>query len=504
MAGFLARIASLFGRTSRAAPSLPGMSDFVAPAGMPGRGPARKGTRELLQAHRTQPWLRAVTSRIAEGVASAGWTVYARAAEPVTAPVRYVRRSLPGGHVRDVAVAPTWRWGHDRIVVDRKLNAPDPRARAQHRAALASAGLLREIPDHPLLELLCEPSPDLTGRAALKVTQKWIDIKGDAFWLLVPGAGGVPAGYIPVPPHWVTGTPTPAQPYFTISYAGFIAKVDPSAVVWFRDLDPENPMARGTGIAEALADELETDESAAKYLNAWFYNSAVPSFIVSFEGASSTELEKAKAKWENEHRGYWNGHRAHFSSGKMNAVRLDSSFRDQQIIDLRKLSRDTVAQVFAVPPEMIGIIENSNRSTIDAARYIYVLGVEFPRVEFLRGEIQRQVLWRYPGSEGACLEAEIAVPEDEERRLNVFRAMPGAFALNEWRAEAGYDPLPQFEGVFPPLALPGQPDPALEPPDVADDEETDDTEEESQSGETELEPEEPMRGDPPWARGEFK
>jgi hypothetical protein len=109
--------------------------------------------------------------------------------------------------------------------------------------------------------------------------------------------------------------------------------------------------------------------------------------------------------------------------------------------------------VWSVPPEILGIIENSNRSTISAARYIYVLGVEWPRAEFLRGEIQGQFISRWDPA--LVLEAEVAVPDDEDRRLAVMVAQPTCFSRNEWRAEAGHAPLPEFDGQFPD-ALPGQ------------------------------------------------
>ena len=273
-------------------------------------------------------------------------------------------------------------------------------------------------------------------------------------------------------------------------------------MLWFRHPDPEQPYSRGVGTAESLGDELETDEYAAKYLKAWFFNNALPNFLVSFEGIQTAELKRAKEEWLADHRGVANAHRVHFSNGKMNAVRLDSSFRDQQIPELRRLQRDTVVQVFGVPPECVGIIENSNRSTIDAASYLYVTGVEFPRVEFLRLQLQTK-LQRFYATPFA-LECEVAVPQDHDRRLNVMRAMPGAFALNEWRSEAGYDPLPQFDGVFPPLALPGQDGPQANDAAPAEPPVDDDAAQDDDAGETDLEPEDDARAlppaDPPWAR----
>lgn len=426
----------------------------IAGASFGAHGPPRRGTRELMIAYREQPWLRAVTSRIARGVASAGWTIYTRAETPSTGRGASVVRSVPGGRAKDIVGAPAFDWRTDRAVPDSRLNSPDFEQRARRRVELSSAGLLREVPDHPLLKMLCYPNVDLTGRQSIQMTQTWLDLKGEGFWLLQRDELGVPCSYSPVPPHWVIQVPSQSKPFYRVSHGTMQFDVPVNQMVWFRDPDPENPYGRGTGVAESLGDELETDEFAAKYLKNWFFNSAMPSLLVSFEGAREDQLKLVKEKWEQEHRGFNNAHRAHFASGKMNAVRLDASFRDQQIADLRKLSRDTIAQVFAMPPEILGIIENSNRSTIGAARYIYSLGVEFPRCEALRAELQHQLVPMF--DDRAVLECEVAIPDDEERRLNVLRAMPGAFSLNEWRSEAAYEPLPQFEGVFPPLAMPGQ------------------------------------------------
>jgi HK97 family phage portal protein len=341
-----------------------------------------------------------------------------------------------------------------------------------------------------MLRLLARPNDAMTGQAALQLTQVWLDIKGEAFWLISFAADGTPAQLFPVPPHWVTSVPTTGANHFTVSVGGLQLKVEPKSVLWFRDLDPENPYGRGSGVAEALGDELETDEYAAKYIKTWFFNNATPSLIVSFEGATKPQLQEAMDAWEQKHRGTHNAHRTHFAGAKMNAVKLDTAFKDQQLVELRAAMRNTVIQVFGVPPECIGVIEDSNRATIDAADYMMMKGVEYPRVEFLRGELAHQLLPRYPGGDAAVLEAELTLPDDPGRRLEVMRAQGGAFTLNEWRAEAGHEPLRELDGQFP-AAMPGQ----AEPGKLAEVEKTEDEE-----GQTELEPAEAERADPPWAK----
>lgn len=478
---------NLFG-LKRAAPAGMTLDAGILTASGSFRGAPRRGTRELMVAYREQPWLRAVAGRIARGVASVEWRVYVRVEEPSEGRARRRVRRMPDGRVDDVSGVPAFRWGRDHSVRDVALQVGTAKQRAARRRELADAGLLREVPDHPLLEVLAKPNDELTGRSSLQMTQTWIDLKGEAFWLL-GRKGGTVNGFVALPPHWVTQVPDSSRPTFRVSFQSIQVEVPRNSMVWLRDPDPENPYGRGTGVAEALSDDLETDEYAAKYVKNWFFNNGMPSAVVSYEGIDPAGLKRAEERWNQMHQGAANTNRVHFSAGKMNAVKLDSSFREQEIGPLRKGERDTVAQVYGVPPEIIGIIENSNRSTIDAAGYIYAVGVEFPRVEFLRTELQAKLVPMF--DEGLCLEADLDVPDDRERRLNVMKAMPTAFTMNEWRVEGSREPLPEFEGQFP-AAMPGQ----IPVDDEPADEEADEKEPEEKSpegGEKKSLP-----SDPPW------
>lgn len=479
---------SLLGLKERAAlPAGTALTDgIVGPSGG-SRGPPRRGTRELMIAYREAPWLRAVAGRIARGVASCEWGVFVRVEEASTQKAGKRERHGPSGKFEDVAGVPSFRWGRDFSVRDVRLSSGNAEQRAARRRELAEAGLLREVPDHPLLELLAKPNGEITGRSSLQMSQTWIDLKGEAFWML--GAAASPSQYLALPPHWVQQVPTREHPTFRISFQSLQLEVPANRMVWLRDPDPENPYGRGTGVAESLGDELETDEYAAKYVKSWFYNGGLPSAVVSFEGLDKDGIKRVEEMWNRQYSGAASANRVHFGGGKMNAVKLDSSFKEQQISELRKFQRDTVAQVFGVPPEIIGIIENSNRSTIDAATYIYALGVEFPRCEFLRSELQAKLVPAF--DQNICLECEVAIPDDENRRLNVMKAQPTVFSKNEWREEAGYTPLQEFDGQFP-AGMPGQADatgddePAEEP--EADEEEPEKDEKAA-----------PVPADPPWA-----
>lgn len=70
-----------------------------------------------------------------------------------------------------------------------------------------------------------------------------------------------------------------------------------------RDLKPLDPYRRGLGQAEALADEIEIDEYAAKFQKKFFYNDATPGIVVAMPGASDAQQERLLAKWKERLRG---------------------------------------------------------------------------------------------------------------------------------------------------------------------------------------------------------
>jgi capsid portal protein len=68
---------------------------------------------------------------------------------------------------------------------------------------------------------------------------------------------------------------------------------------------------------------------------------------------------------------------------KIDYVRLEQDLRELEFLPLRKDISNAFREVYGVPPEALGIIENSNRATIEHALYIMAALVAVPRLERL-------------------------------------------------------------------------------------------------------------------------
>lgn len=259
-----------------------------------GGQPPTRGTREQLLGFSQMPWLHAVVSRISADVASTEWLLY-------------VKRRQGGKYV-----LPSGKAVLDAHV--RRLQRAPRELRAKMVKAAVEAGDLEPLPSHPLLDLLHGFNTFHTGLAARRVTQQHLDLVGEAFWLLERDRRGMPIALWPIAPSWILGTPTVSRPVFRVSFRGWQGEIPATEIIWFCDLDPANPYGRGVGTAQALADELETDEYAAKHVKAYFYNRARPDLIVSPKladgeaGMQESEVQRLEEGWVSRSSGFWRCH----------------------------------------------------------------------------------------------------------------------------------------------------------------------------------------------------
>jgi HK97 family phage portal protein len=408
--------------------------------------PPPRGTAEFLQAYGQMPWLRATVHRVAVGVASAEWKAMA------------VKR---GG----------------RIVHERRVQRAGFLKRRKLIDQLRKQGDLVELDTHPLIDLLHDPNPFMTGGGFRRLTEMHVDLVGEGFWLIERDGLSVPAGLWPLPPHWVRDVPSPRRPVFglRLPHGGWEGDVPMTEIVWFVDPDPYQPYGRGVGTARSLADELETDEYAAKHTKSFFYNSARPDLMVTVKGARDPDLRAAEQRWLDRLQGFWRSFKPFFVNREVDVKEIGTTFRDMQFTQLRQHERDTIIQVFGVPPEILGVLENSNRATIEAADYLFARHVLVPRLELIRETIQERLAPMF--DERLVVEYESPVQADKAHQLEAAKAQPAALVVDEWRELAGFDELKAGKGkihLVPPTvvavrdlidATPPEPEPEPEPGD---------------------------------------
>lgn len=315
--------------------------------------------------------------------------------------------------------------------------------------------------DHPFYQLIDNPSkmfPELDGYAVKFITVVLVELLGECFWLKIR-AGNKIVEILPFPPAWCIRTPTASdstflfQPFGTT--AGKTIEVDAADVVWFKQPNMTDPYGRGRGRTEATGDELDTDEMIAKWQKNYFYNDATPPIWVNLPGAQPADLARMRDTWGQRLGGWLNARKPAFTNSEsMSITKLGDSLREMDFVESRKYLRDVFLQHYAIPPEMFGIIESSNRSTIDAAYYLFAKNVISKRLGFYERAITRQMV-AVDYDDRLELRIDFSVPEDETFKLQVVNEgiTRGTLTRADWKKAMGYKADPSDDVYLMPYSI---------------------------------------------------
>lgn len=277
-----------------------------------------------------------------------------------------------------------------------------------------------EIREHPFLDFINNPNPlfEMTASALWKLHMEYLLLKGEAYCIMERYPDGTPAELWPVPPQWVQAIPYQGFPFYTIRATdGTVMDVPVDDMFVQKDLNPSDPYRRGLGQAEGVADEVEIDEYAAKFQKNFFYNGATPDTVVLLPGADEKQVKRFRATWIDKFAGVFRSHGVEIigapREGNMPSVtKLSDNMKDLDMVNGRTFTRDAIMEHFGVPREIMGITQNSNRATADAAQYIYAKNVLRPRLMQRQDAINLQLLPAY--GDGLYWEYDDAVPHDLE------------------------------------------------------------------------------------------
>lgn len=282
-----------------------------------------------------------------------------------------------------------------RLAVVEKI-ATDLASLEGHLMRVNPDGSETELTNHPFLDFMAHPNPlyEMTSSAMWRLNEIYLMLVGESFFLIERDENERPIELWNVPPHWVKMTPYLGNPgYLITSPSGLTMTVPVDDMFVMKRLNPLDPFMRGLGVAESIADEIEIDEFSAQFQKRFFYNDGTPSMVFLMPDASEQQRDAFMARWNKRHRGVENSHKAAALTGKVSIETFGSKdIRELGFVESRIAMRDAVLEHFGVPREIMGITENSNRSTADSAQYIYAKNVLMPRVHDREEAINQQLL----------------------------------------------------------------------------------------------------------------
>jgi len=384
-------------------------------------GATRRGVGETLAAFQTSPWFRGVVARVAWAAAVEPWKVMA---------VRAMRGKKD--------FVSHWQF----------KQAASFETRNKIEKELKQAGRLVEIEDHPFVKLLADPCPALTGVDMRFVLFGSLAVAGEIGMSLVRAPGKPPEEMWPVPAHWIVRRPGDpgSSGNWQVRIGNSIRAFSEDEFILFRNPTLENPYGRGSGFGIALNDELELDEYISKYEKTFFQHRGRPDLVFTVTAGDAGELRRQKERFQEEYGDARKSGRSMWVRGDdIKVQELSQKMIDMDATQKRTWIKDLVREVLGVPPEIMGDVKDSNRSTINDARYILAELSTIPMLERLCAQFQKHVIPMYD-DRLVCAYADPR-PDDREYKLKVATAAPWSITRGEWRVMSGHEDRGKADNV---------------------------------------------------------
>lgn len=297
-----------------------------------------------------------------------------------------------------------------------------------------------QIFNHDILNLMKTFNPLFsTGIDGWFLTQVYLEINGNAFIHKERDKSNKVRYLWLYNPLDVEELPTTVNGYnYKIRINNEYKYIPMTEIIHIKNPNPEQPFGYGVGIAETLINEIQTSELANTQVNQYFYNGAIPPYIISAD-ITSEQLKEMSNSWLANNQGFFNRNKPYFTNtNALTVTKLMDNFKDMEIVKLIEMDSEIIRKTFGIPPEILGGVDNSNRATIQGAREIYAQEVLMPRLIKLKDVLNTNLVNEF--ADNLELDFKSPIPSDKELQLAIMKEFKEMFDEDEIRKLAGLMP----------------------------------------------------------------
>jgi HK97 family phage portal protein len=324
------------------------------------------------------------------------------------------------------------------------------------RKMILHGARVEEVCHHPALDLLNKCNAYHNRLDLICLTELYLEITGNAFWLCQFDPYGVPTEVYLLPTQLVTPERNDKGQVVGWRFGqGYDSVVYPTKdIIHFKFPSLEDPYGMGYSPLQAAWNRVQIQCKEMGYLDATLTNFGRPDAILSpNEPISPFEAERTAKEFIHRFRGQGNGG-VFVADGPMTVTPISWPAKDFAELQVYQTIKNAVSNAFHIPPDIWEMGE-ANRATADAILYALALHCIKPRMTRLVEKLNERLLPMFDGGQGRLFfEAEHIVPADKDYELREadFLAKYGIVTRNEFRERFGYAPA---EWADEPLLPPG-------------------------------------------------
>lgn len=317
---------------------------------------------------------------------------------------------------------------------------------------------IKQIEEHPILELMSRPNHDMTMRDFTYLMEVYLLLTGESpIRKRRSGKSITKIGSLPTELHLLDPTsfyPVVAQTedrfeiitryVYEDNFNGQTYKLDlePQDVVFIKNPNPKNKW-RGMGVVEAAQRSINIMHYSESYNENFFKNSAVPyTVLYTDQKLDSKIIERLKESWNAEYKTYKNAHKTAILEAGLKIERLQSNSKDMDFMEQQRFIRDKLMAMYKTTKIALGIVEDVNRANAEASEYVFMKNCVKPKMEQLVDALNVYLLPEFDKTGTLFFDFDNPVPEDREKKIQEYSvACDRWLSRNEIRALEGYEPI---------------------------------------------------------------
>ena len=304
------------------------------------------------------------------------------------------------------------------------------------------------IQSHNLLELLKNPNPFMTRFDMLYTIQAQLDLSGNAYVVYERDSKGVINNLFPITSEMIIEHPTSINKFtYKIQLNSSIFTVPCTEIIHIKEINVNTPYGNGISTSATLISQIQIEDLTSKRLNSFFYNDSQPNGIIGINDMSEEGLQEFKEKWLSDSQGFFNSYKMKFlNTSEITYIPTESSFSDSKILEVSKQQQDVIRVAFGISPEVLGIVESSNRATAMTAKELYMTEVIEPRLIRLRDMLNITLVKEF----GSDIQLDYSKKSSAtaDKMISLIELQPQAFTLNEIRELCGLESVSELKDVY--------------------------------------------------------
>ena len=321
----------------------------------------------------------------------------------------------------------------------------------------------QELDNHPLLDLLYNPSPTMSQVEWFQALYSYLLISGNNYMLSVGGDNTPPTELYNLRPDRMkirSGTRAMPVAYDYMLKGQIVESYDVDQATGgskVKHIKLFNPLDDYYGMSPMQASSVDIDQHnlANKHNVNLLQNGARPSGAVIFNPKDETggnvqlsDVQRNQLMNDVNQRfsGTGNAGKPMLLEGDFEWKEMGLSPKDMDFIQLKNMSAKDIALVYGVPSQLIGIPDSQTYSNFAEAKLALYNETIIPLLDRIQGDLNE---WLVPmfNEQGLELRYDIdSIPAMAEQRKRVFESVSagvkeGILTRNEAREQLGYEPI---------------------------------------------------------------